>query len=67
MPENGEKFRVPATDNDPCFPGYAEAVITLAPEEESCSFKDKTHYWQKVRVCWCVITVRCVMVVAVAP
>ncbi|WIA36452.1 hypothetical protein OEZ86_007758 [Tetradesmus obliquus] len=50
MPENGEKFRVPATDNDPCFPGYAEAVITLAPEEESCSFKDKTHYWQKVTV-----------------
>jgi hypothetical protein len=48
MPKLGEKFRVPATDNDPCFPGYTEGVILEAPEEESCSFKDKTHFWQKV-------------------
>jgi hypothetical protein len=48
MPETGEKFRVPAADNDPCFPGYAEAVIQQPPEEGSCSFKDKSHFWQKV-------------------
>jgi hypothetical protein len=49
MPENGEIFRVPAADNDPCFAGYAEAVILTPPEEVSCSFKDKTHFWQEVR------------------
>jgi hypothetical protein len=48
MHKLGESFKVPAADNDPCFPGYAKGVVLAAPEEDSCSFKDKTHFWQKV-------------------
>jgi hypothetical protein len=50
MPDLNEKFSVPAADNDPCFAGSAEAVILVAPEEQSCSFADKTHFWQQVSI-----------------
>lgn len=63
MPEKGETFTVPAADNDPCFAGKATAVIEKDPDPQSCTFTDRSHFWQQASTAAAVA----VTVVAAAP